>query len=152
MYSYKMLLSASIVFWLIACESKKTASEKNSDTITVATNGEQSYAQMNFESTTYDFGQIKQGDVVKYTFIFTNNSETPLQINSAQASCGCTVPDYPKEPVMPGKQGKIEVQFNSAGKLGTQNKTVQIVANTLPNTTTLVLKGEILPKEEPKTP
>ena len=78
------------------------------------------------------------------TFRFKNIGQSNLIISSAQGSCGCTVPQWPKEPIKPGEKGEIEVVFNSEGKSGLQNKTITLVANTIPNTIVIALKGEIL--------
>lgn len=99
---------------------------------------------MTFSESEYNFGDIKQGDVVKHTFEFTNTGKTPLLIENATASCGCTVPQWPKDPVAPGAKGTIDVQFNSAGKSGVQNKQITITANTQPNTTMIAIKGNVL--------
>ncbi len=99
---------------------------------------------MKFVENEHDFGDIKPGAVVNHTFTFKNTGEAPLIIESATAACGCTVPNYPKEPIAPGKEGKIDVQFNSQGKSGQQNKKVTIRANTQPNITELTIKTNIL--------
>lgn len=91
-----------------------------------------------------DFGTITQGEVVSTNFKFKNVGKSDLIISSAQGSCGCTVPEWPKEPIKPGDEGKISVTFNSSGKQGKQNKTITIVANTNPNTKVIALKGEVL--------
>lgn len=96
-----------------------------------------------FKEMEHDFGKIKQGDKVKYAFKFKNTGKEPLVINSAKGSCGCTVPSYPKEPVAPGADAVIDVEFNSAGKSGAQTKTVTLNANTDPNPTRLTIKAEI---------
>lgn len=96
-----------------------------------------------FNEMEHDFGKIKAGDKVKYSFKFKNNGKEPLIINSAKGSCGCTVPSYPKEPVAPGAEGVIDVEFNSAGKSGAQTKTVTLNANTDPNPTRLTIKAEV---------
>ena len=83
-----------------------------------------------FEEMSFDFGTMAQGDVVHHTFAFTNTGSNPLIISDARGSCGCTIPTYPHEPIAPGATGKIEVQFNSAGKKDMQDKTVTITANT----------------------
>ena len=97
-----------------------------------------------FKEEVKDFGQITQGESVKTIFKFRNVGKSNLIISSAQGSCGCTVPRWPKEPIKPGERGEIEVVFNSEGKSGLQNKTITLVANTIPNTTVIALKGEIL--------
>lgn len=101
-----------------------------------------------FEESSYDFGSITEGDVVEHVFKFTNTGEAPLVIQSASASCGCTVPSYPREPVAPGESGEIQVKFNSANKPGIQNKTVSITANTNPTITRLTIKSNVMPKGE----
>ena len=96
-----------------------------------------------FVQTSHDFGEIQEGEVVNHTFAFTNNGESPLIIESAKASCGCTVPNWPREPIAVGATGEIEVSFNSKGKPGIQNKTVTITANTNPTLTKLYIKSNV---------
>lgn len=86
--------------------------------------------EMTFEKTKHDFGDLKQGDKVETVFKFKNTGESPLIITNARSSCGCTIPDYPQTPVMPGDEGEIKVVFNSAGKRGKQNKQVTLTTNT----------------------
>ncbi|MCC2545809.1 DUF1573 domain-containing protein [Hymenobacter sp. BT175] len=99
---------------------------------------------MTFAETTHNFGDIKAGDVVKHTFTFTNTGKSPLLIENAQASCGCTTPNWTKEPVAPGKTGTIDVQFDSHGKTGLQNKQIAIRANTQPSITQIEIRTNIL--------
>jgi len=94
-----------------------------------------------------EFGTITQGESVSMTFRFKNVGQSNLIISSAQGSCGCTVPEWPKEPIAPGAEGTIEVTFNSTGKQGLQNKTITLVANTIPNTKVIAIKGEVLAPE-----
>lgn len=91
-----------------------------------------------------NFGQITQGEIVSTSFRFKNAGQSALIISSAQGSCGCTVPEWPKEPIQPGEEGVIKVTFDSNGKSGMQNKTITLVANTIPNTKVIALKGEVL--------
>lgn len=101
-------------------------------------------AKITFEEKTHDFGDIKQGDKVDYTFKFKNTGTEPLIISNVQTTCGCTATNWTKEPVAPGKTGEVTASFNSAGKMGQQNKvisvyynggmeTVSIVTNVLPS-------------------
>ncbi|MBC6991686.1 DUF1573 domain-containing protein [Hymenobacter sp. BT491] len=101
---------------------------------------------MSFAETEYNFGDIKPGDVVKHTFNFTNTGKQPLLIENATASCGCTTPNWTKEPIAPGNKGTIEVQFDSHGKSGLQNKQVAIRANTQPSITQIAIRANILPE------
>ncbi|WP_242921449.1 DUF1573 domain-containing protein [Pontibacter liquoris] len=96
-----------------------------------------------FEENEFDFGTIKQGQVVEHVFSFTNTGKTPLIIENASASCGCTVPEPPTEPIAPGQKSSISVKFNSAGKMGQQMPTVTIRANTEPNLTKISMKGTV---------
>lgn len=82
-----------------------------------------------FDTTKFSFGEIKEGAVVKHAFHFKNTGTNPLLISNAVTSCGCTVPSYPKEPVPPGGEGDIVLQFNSKGKHGMQHKNVLIYSN-----------------------
>lgn len=97
-----------------------------------------------FEKETHDFGEIAQGEKVAYSFKFTNTGKTDLVISSAKGSCGCTVPEYSKDPVAPGAEGKIDVVFDSKGKSGGQNKKVTLVANTVPSQTILTITGNVI--------
>jgi hypothetical protein len=94
-----------------------------------------------FSEESFDFGTITEGDVVDHVFSFVNEGDAPLIISSATASCGCTVPVWPKAPIAPGEQAEIKVQFNSRSKPGVQNKTVTVTANTYPKVTRLKIKA-----------
>jgi hypothetical protein len=83
-----------------------------------------------FEKEVYDYGTIKQGVKVEYDFKFTNTGKNDLIISDAYSSCGCTIPEYPKEPIKPGESSKIKVLFNSAGRSNKQDKTVNLIVNT----------------------
>jgi hypothetical protein len=96
-----------------------------------------------FEESEFDFGTSKEGAIVEHVFKFTNTGNAPLVIQNAAGSCGCTVPEPPKEPIAPGATGEIKVKFDSRGKVGVQNKTVTITANTNPETTLIALKGTV---------
>ena len=100
-----------------------------------------SNASFKWDNTLYNFGTIKQGEVVNYVFKFTNNGTEPLQIASTSASCGCTVPQHTKEPIAPGASGEIVVRFDSKGKSGQQSPVITVVANTSPKQTRLNLRG-----------
>jgi hypothetical protein len=88
--------------------------------------------EMTFEQTVHNFGKITEGEKVEYSFKFTNTGSKDLLIQSAVSSCGCTVPEWPKEPVKPGESGYLKVVFDSHGKEGYTEKEISIKANTDP--------------------
>lgn len=100
-------------------------------------------AEMDFEHEEFDFGKIKQGDKVVHDFKFSNTGQADLKITDARGSCGCTVPEYPKEPIKPGESGTIKVSFNSAGKSGETEKTVTLMCNVKEGTKILKIKANI---------
>lgn len=100
--------------------------------------------EFQFEKETHDFGQIKEGEKVTHSFQFKNSGKKPLIISDASASCGCTVPNYPQKPVKPGEKAIIDVAFDSDGKSGQFKKSVTLLANTMPNTKKIHIKGEVI--------
>lgn len=86
-------------------------------------------AVITFKKKTHDFGDITEGDRVEHTYKFTNTGNEPLILTDVQVTCGCTVPKWPRNPIMPGQEGEILVAFNSASKFGKQNKVITIVSN-----------------------
>ena len=99
-----------------------------------------------FERLEYDFGSIKEGDKVTYSYKFQNTGDAPLIIQNVQPTCGCTAPDWSKEPIPVGASGFVKVEFDSNGKQGIQNKTVTVSANTWPKTLVLRFKAQVNPK------
>jgi hypothetical protein len=97
-----------------------------------------------FDTTTFDFGSISEGEKVVHSYTFVNNGKSPLIISQVEPSCGCTaLKDWPQSPISPGESGKISVEFNSSGKPGLINKSIFVQANTVPATTMLYIKGEV---------
>jgi len=97
-----------------------------------------------FDKTEHNFGVLNQGDKKDCIFRFTNTGSEPLIIEDCHASCGCTVPQWPKVPIAPGKSDEIRVAYNSAGKQGAQSKDITITANTTPVTIKLNIKANVL--------
>lgn len=100
-------------------------------------------AVFNWTVTEFDFGQIKVGIPVTYEFSFTNTGEIPLVISTVQASCGCTVTSYTKDPIAPGANGYVKATYN-ASNLGQFTKTVTVNANTEEGVARLTIKGEVV--------
>jgi len=101
-------------------------------------------SEITFQEEEFDFGDINAGDIVTHIFKFKNSGDAPLIIESATASCGCTVPKWPKEPIPPGGESEIEVRYDSKNKAGIQQKTVTIRANTQPNITKLTINSNVI--------
>lgn len=99
------------------------------------------------EKSTHDFGDIYQGDKVEQIFKFTNTGNEPLIITNIQVTCGCTAPEWPRNPIAPGGKGEIKVAFNSVGKMGHQSKTVTVVSNAANEENTISFVTNILDKK-----
>lgn len=144
------------LFSFIACNDSEEKNEtsdakevstdliKNPETLSDEEMKDQKLPQIVFEHEEFDFGKINQGEMVSHNFIFTNKGEADLVISNAKASCGCTVPYWPKDPIAPGTSDTIKVQFDSKGKSGQTQKSITLTCNTIPNTKAIYLKGEIL--------
>jgi len=104
-------------------------------------------AVIQFDETVHNFGTMIQGERVVYAFQFVNAGGSDLVITRVSTSCGCTLVEYTDKPIPPGDGGKIEVAYDSKGKKGMQNKTVTVLANTEPNSTTLRIKAKVIMPE-----
>ncbi|MEK6783237.1 MAG: DUF1573 domain-containing protein [Bacteroidota bacterium] len=104
-----------------------------------------------WEKSTHDFGDMAQGDKVEHAFKFTNTGNEPLVITNVEVTCGCTLPkSWPRDPIMPGNNGEIVVAFNSAGKIGKQNKVVTVVSNASnPDGKQIIFSANVLEKKLP---
>jgi hypothetical protein len=142
---------------LFSCKSDKTGTD---ETTTVATDSSTSMnvtdagaavttqaltdlTSMKIDRMSHDFGKIPETSPVETSFVITNTGDKPLLITNAVGSCGCTVPDYPKDPIAPGESRDMKVSFNPSGKVGVNTKNVTITANTDPATTTIDIKSEV---------
>lgn len=103
--------------------------------------------KMVFESKRYEFGTVNEGDIVRHDFKFTNEGKIPLVITRAKSTCGCTIPEWPKEAIPPGEGGVISVRFDTKNKTDKQGKPITIIANTYPKDTYLQLSGFVTPKK-----
>jgi len=99
-----------------------------------------------FVSTTHDYGTIVQGADGNSEFRFTNKGKSPILLSNVQASCGCTVPEWPKEPILPGKTNSIKVTYNTAN-VGSFGKTITVISNAVNSTVVLTIKGNVTPKQ-----
>ncbi|MGE5355198.1 MAG: DUF1573 domain-containing protein [Deltaproteobacteria bacterium] len=103
-------------------------------------------AKIEFKELLFDFGKVKEGQVVEHSFKFKNTGSKDLLLLYHESACGCTVPDFSKDPYSPGKGGEITIKFDTKGKQLSQTKKIKIFSNTYPNMTELTLKGFVIPK------
>lgn len=110
--------------------------------------------EMKFEKTRHNFGVFSQDTaVVSHEFVFTNVGKAPLIIHQANASCGCTVPEYTLEPIMPGEKGKITVTYNGKGRRpGVFRKSITIHNNGRQSPIRVYIEGEMIESEAPIQP
>jgi hypothetical protein len=94
----------------------------------------------------YNFGKVTDGEKVEYSYRFKNTGTKPLIVVNATASCGCTVPQKPEKPILPGETGFIKIVFDSKGRVGEAHKTITVTSNANPEFTPLVLTGEVVAK------
>ncbi len=99
---------------------------------------------ISFQKDVHDFGKIITGERVSYGFRFTNNGSSPLLITGTRSGCGCTVGDYPKDPVMPGNEGRVHIVFNSSGRRGFQSESVRVLSNAEESVVTLRITAEVM--------
>jgi hypothetical protein len=149
-----LALSISTALLVASCNSaeEKVTTDENADLVDLVRNpisaamedvNPDELPDIKFEKEEHDFGTIQQGEKVQYAFKFKNTGKMDLIITSAQGSCGCTVPNYPKQPLKPGAEATIDVTFDSAGKQGKQNKTVTLITNCIPSTKVLTIMGDV---------
>lgn len=125
------------IFTIVGAVAQEAAEESNA-----------SGPIMSFEEDKHDFGDIHQGDKVEHVFEFENTGNEPLIITNVQTTCGCTAPEWPRDPVAPGQSGKIKVVFNSTGKMGRQNKVITVVSNASSPLNRVTIVTNVLPKKE----
>lgn len=132
----KLILSAALVFGVIFFGMSQA-------TVSIAEGSPSAMAKFKWEQTTHNFGKIAQRKPVSAVFVFTNTGSTPLVISNVKGSCGCTVTQYTKEAIAPGKTGNVKATFNAAA-MGAFNKSVRVTANVEGGTETLFIKGEVI--------
>ena len=103
-------------------------------------------AIIEFDKTEYDFGELIEGEIAEGTFKIKNKGKVDLIITNAKATCGCTVPEWPKEPIAPGDSADLKFTFNSSGRVGKQSKSITLQTNTEKLTETIRIKGTVVKK------
>ena len=137
----------------ISCHSESEDKEITSDLVSSPLTANPSAAKVltpkiQMDEEIFDFGEMKEGESVTHDFILKNIGGANLIISSAKGSCGCTVPEWPKEPIAKEEEATIKVTFNSKGKSGKQNKTVTLVTNAIPNTKVITITGNVIIAEK----
>lgn len=138
-----LMIAAIGAMFFTSCKDDASSKVKAENVETAAERDAQDvyYPAMSFEEVEYDFGNIAQGTNVEHVFKFTNTGKAPLVITNATSTCGCTVPEYPKnESIAPGETGEMLVKFNGSGQ-GQTTKTVTISTNTETGTEKLRIKA-----------
>lgn len=122
-----MKISASIFLILLtlSCAENKTSNKKNPE----QHNNKTTLPKFEFDTESHNFGKLTSGEILSYSFLFTNSGNTNLIIEKAEADCGCLKISIPQKTIAPGKKGIIEVQFNAGGMIGRQLKTVELHSN-----------------------
>jgi len=147
-----VLACATVGLMLVSTSCKDKASSKivadNVETASERDEVAKKLPTMSFDKQEHDFGAIAQGTPQETVFKFTNTGDAPLIITDAKSSCGCTVPQYPKNtPIAPGESGELLVKFNGSGK-GAVTKTVTVTANTEKGSELLRIKAMVNPKDQ----
>lgn len=137
---------ASCLLFAVSCKEQRTDITTNDVMNTKSADGNSNAAlpEIKFEEESHDFGRITQGEKVAFGFKFKNTGGSNLIISSANGSCGCTVPEYPKKPILPGEEAIVNVVFSSEGKSGVVEKSVTIVTNCEPSTRIIYIKANII--------
>lgn len=142
----RFIISLVILLGLFSCETKEN--KLSTDLVNNPSSAENpkninKVPAIAFENTEHDFGKILQGEQVSYTFKFKNVGNAPLIISSIEKTCGCTTPEFSKQPIKPGESGKIVVTYDSKGHKGFQNKRLIVKANTNPSESILRIKAQV---------
>lgn len=147
----KTILSVAVLFCItgaaFAQDKKQTISTQTAPAAAATTLTPENVA---FKSDTYDFGSIEEGPSADHVFTFTNTGKEPLIIQRVQPSCGCTTPDWTKEPVAPGKTGMIKASYGTQGRPGHFEKTMTVFTNA--GTKMLTFKGTVEKAPESSVP
>lgn len=141
----KLLFAALMLVAVASCNPRKDVkAPQNEKEMNELVSSSPTTVQM--LDSVYDFGKIKEGSMVEYSFRFKNTGTNPLVITNAVGSCGCTVAEKPEQPVLPGEIGYLKVKFDSQNRVGEAHKTVTVSANVATGFPELLIKGEVLAK------
>lgn len=136
----KLVVACLALSVLVACNLQVKNDQSSADSTSQST---ENLGKIVFEEDSFDFGTIKEGEIVDHVFKFKNEGNAPVILAQVSASCGCTTPNYTKEPVLPGKEGEVKVSFKSSGQVGVQQKFVTISSNAENAVLTVQIKGKV---------
>ncbi|MEJ8844843.1 DUF1573 domain-containing protein [Lacibacter sp. H375] len=147
-----LIVLSTFIAFLTACGNADKKTAEAATTTTEQSEAAEAAAQADVTTVQWldssqNFGKVTDGEKVMITFHFKNTGTKPLIISNVQASCGCTVPSKPEEPIAPGAEGKITAEFNSEGRVGKASKNITVTANTKEGVAVLMFEGEVLPKK-----
>jgi len=143
----KLIVGICISFIFFSCNIRNTRNKVDA-LVSNATAQFTDSTTVQLDDSAYNFGNVTDGDKVEYSYRFRNTGKNPLIVLSALASCGCTVPEKPEEPIKPGETGFLKVVFNSKGRVGEVHKTITVTSNAYPKFPELELTGHVVSAEK----
>lgn len=144
----KLIITAAVAIATLVSFNAKAQTSITPGTVPAAVENP-NQADISFVEERHDFGTIPQGVPASYTFVFKNSGKEPLIITNAAAGCGCTTPEWTKEPIKPGQKGYVKATYNAASP-GSFNKTVTVMSNGKKSNVILYIVGDVKPVEAPK--
>jgi len=145
-----VVITILTVLMIVSCNKENALSRIKQENIEIAKQRDYKInagaAAISFSKSEHDFGVINEGEIVETTFEFKNTGKTDLIISNARSTCGCTVPEWPKEPIPVGGTGEITVKFNTANKPNKQTKSITLTTNTAKGKETVVIRADVIPK------
>jgi len=152
MKNFKLLTVLIFLISLaVSCKKENALSKVNKENVEKANERNKlshREAKIAFDNDTYEFGTVNEGDVIKHAFLVTNTGDGDLIISNATASCGCTIPTWPKEAIAPKESAQIFVEFDTEGKTNFQSKAVRLTTNTVIGKESLKVTGMVIPREK----
>ena len=142
----KFFLAIFILGFFSSCDSIRNQNISGDEEEAMNLHNRNDTTTVQMIDSVFAIGKIKEGENASFSYRFKNTGNKPLVISSANASCGCTVPEKPEQPIMPGETGYIKVVFHSKGRVGPIQKVVQVASNAYPEMPVLKLTGEVLAK------
>lgn len=143
----KLFFSLGLV---VATAAAASAQEKKAEMSTQPAATSLTVDNLKFKTDSHDFGSVDEGSPAEFVFEFKNTGKEPLVIQRVQPSCGCTTPDWTKEPIAPGKSGMVKASYGTSGRPGHFDKTLTVFSNA--GTKVLSIKGDVAKAPETSVP